>query len=183
MVWFGLVGLVLLKLSLSWIRVRCREWVFGIGRREIRLWDRGAAVSKYDHRDTIGETHCTCWLYIVGGVPKKCSLDLRCSLFLTWLQLESKHQKGRLGPHVWLFWVTGDFVVFPVSGHFPYSVAPLRHLIRVMGRHDLAEKDLPTYIPSHLPSHLPTYLPQRTPLRRAPRDLCPTYLPPLENTL
>ena len=57
--WFGMGWFGLGQVELSWIRAQCREWGFGIGRREIRLWDRGAAVSKYDHRDTIGETHCT----------------------------------------------------------------------------------------------------------------------------
>merc|ERR1712020_378362 len=33
-----------------------------------------------------------------------------------------------------------------------------RHLIRVMRRHDLIKKYLPTYLPTHLPTYLPTYL-------------------------
>ena len=41
LVWFGLVWFGLGEVKLSWIRVRCREWGFGIGRREIRLGDRG----------------------------------------------------------------------------------------------------------------------------------------------
>ena len=36
---------------------------------------------------------------------------------------------------------------------------PLRHLIRVMRRHDLTKKDLPTYLPTYLPAYLPTSLP------------------------
>ena len=51
----------------------------------------------------------------------------------------------------------------------PRDLWPLRHLIRVMGRHNLTEKDLPTYIPTQLPTQLPSYL--------------PTYVPPLENSL
>ena len=46
----------------------------------------------------------------------------------------------------------------------PRDLQPLRHLIRVMKRHDLTEKR-PTY--QH--TYPPTYL--------------PTYVPPLENTL
>ena len=68
--WFGMGWFGLGQVELSWIRAQCREWGFGIGRREIRLWDRGAAVSKYDHRDTIGETHCTCCTEEGRGVQK-----------------------------------------------------------------------------------------------------------------
>ena len=38
---------------------------------------------------------------------------------------------------------------------------PLRHLIRVMRRHDLTEKDLPTFIPTNLPTYF-KYLPDLT---------------------
>ena len=37
----------------------------------------------------------------------------------------------------------------------PRDFWPLRHLIRVMRRHDLTQKDLPTYIPNHLLTYLP----------------------------
>ena len=40
----------------------------------------------------------------------------------------------------------------------PRDLWPLRHLFRVMKRHDLTKKYLPTYIPTHLPTWLPTYL-------------------------
>ena len=55
--------------------------------------------------------------------------------------------------------------VFKTLQSDPRDLWPLRHLIRVMRRHDLTKKYLPTYIPTHLPTYLPT------------------YVPPLENTL
>ena len=36
----------------------------------------------------------------------------------------------------------------------PRDLWPLRHLIRVMRRHDLTKKDLPTYLPTYLPTSL-----------------------------
>ena len=39
----------------------------------------------------------------------------------------------------------------------PRDLWPLRHLITVMRRHDLTQKDLPTYIPTHLPTYLPDH--------------------------
>ena len=42
----------------------------------------------------------------------------------------------------------------------------LWHLIRVMRRHDLTKKYLPTFIPTHLPTYLPTYVP---PLENTPK--------------
>ena len=36
----------------------------------------------------------------------------------------------------------------------PRDLWPLRHLFRVMRRHDLTKKYLPTYIPTHLPMYL-----------------------------
>ena len=43
----------------------------------------------------------------------------------------------------------------------PRDLWPLTHLIRVMRRHDLTKKDLPTY----LPTYLPTSLHKRTPFK------------------
>ena len=51
--------------------------------------------------------------------------------------------------------------VFTTLQSDPRDFWPLRHLIRVMRRHDLIKKDPPTYLPTCLP----------------------TCLPPLENTL
>ena len=48
--------------------------------------------------------------------------------------------------------------VFTTLQSDPRDLWPLRHLIRVMRRRDLTQKDLPTYIPTHLPTYLPTYL-------------------------
>ena len=47
----------------------------------------------------------------------------------------------------------GDFYFWHTPSD-PRDLWPLRHLIRVMKRHDLTKKDLP-----HLPTHLPTSLP------------------------
>ena len=41
----------------------------------------------------------------------------------------------------------------------PRDLWPLRHLIRVMRRHDLTKKDLPIYLPTYLPTYLPPYIP------------------------
>ena len=41
----------------------------------------------------------------------------------------------------------------------PRDLWPLRHLITVMRRHHLTQKDLPTYIPTYLHTYPPTYLP------------------------
>ena len=68
--------------------------------------------------------------------------------------------------------ITGSLIIEWLSDLFltlrnnPRYLWPLRHLIRVIRRHDLTQKDLPTYIPTQYP---PTYL--------------PTYVPPLENIL
>ena len=53
----------------------------------------------------------------------------------------------------------------------PRDQWPLRDFIRVMSRHDLTKKNLPTYIPAHLPPYLHVNLHERTPLRSDPRDL------------
>ena len=46
--------------------------------------------------------------------------------------------------------------VFTTLQSDPRDLWPLRHLIRVMRRHDLTKKYLPTYIPTHLPTYLCT---------------------------
>ena len=44
--------------------------------------------------------------------------------------------------------------VFTTLQSEPRDLWPLRHLIRVMRRHDLTKKDLPTYLPTYLPTSL-----------------------------
>ena len=56
-------------------------------------------------------------------------------------------------------WLTEWLLILTLQSD-PRDLWHLRHLIRVMRRHDLTKKYLPTFIPTHLP---------------------PTYVPPLEN--
>ena len=44
--------------------------------------------------------------------------------------------------------------VFTTLQSDPRDLWPLRHLIRVMRRHDLTKKDLPTYLSTYLPMYL-----------------------------
>ena len=52
---------------------------------------------------------------------------------------------------------TGDFYFWQPKSD-PRDLWPLIHLMRVIRRHDLNEKYLPTFIPTHLPTYLPMYL-------------------------
>ena len=62
-------------------------------------------------------------------------------------------------------WAPLTIRVYTTLQSDPKDLWPLRHLIRVMKRHDLTEK-IPTYLHTYPPTYLPTHLPTHPPTSR-----------------
>ena len=128
--WFGMGWFGLGQVELSWIRAQCREWGFGIGRREIRLGDRGRPYLNMITGIPSGKLTALAGCTLSGASQKSALwiLGALCSSLGFNLNLNIKKV-------VWArmcgFFGSQGILSSLVSGHFPYSVTPLRYLIRV----------------------------------------------------
>ena len=100
--------------------------------------------------------------HLIRGMRRQTYPPTYLPTYLPPLEQQDTHQEppdNRQEPGDFYFWHTMSD---------PRDLSPLRHLIRVMRRHDLTKK-------FYLPTYLPVHLPQSTPSRCDSRDLWPLW--------